>query len=107
VEGEVDTIRLMLFHIIPLRQHTIHIVRVDEAGRRIETEEHGGVVRRWHHVLQVEPGPNGTSHYLDKVDLRRWCADAAGGVPRDTSLRYRQRRWKRLASRYLQAEDVA
>jgi hypothetical protein len=102
VEGEVGTSRLMLFHVIPLHRHTIRIVHVDEARRRIETEEHGGVIRRWHHVLQVEQGPDGTSHYSDMVDV-----DAGALTPLVAFLgtflyRYRQRRWKRLSLRHLQ-----
>jgi hypothetical protein len=41
----------------------------DEQAREIETEEKGGVIRRWHHVLRVEPRSDGSSHYSDTVHV--------------------------------------
>lgn len=106
VEGEARTGWLMLFHVVPLHRHTIHVVRVDRQERRIETEERGGVLRRWHHVLHVEPAGNGRSRYSDTVDV-----DAGPLTPLvagfGTALyRYRQRRWHRLARRHLQSASA-
>jgi hypothetical protein len=97
----------MLFHVIPLHRHTIRIVQVDEAGRRIVTEEHGGVIRRWHHVLQVEQRTNGTSHYSDTVDVEAGALTPLVAFLGTVLYRYRQRRWKRLALRHLQAASAA
>jgi hypothetical protein len=106
VEGEVGTGWLTLFHVLPLHRHTIHVLRVDQQTRRIETEERGGVLRRWHHVLHVEPAGDGRSRYCDTVDL-----DAGPLTPLvagfSTALyRYRQRRWHRLVRRHLQGAST-
>lgn len=91
--------RLRLFHLIPLHRHTIRVLRVDDRAREIETEEHGGPLRSWHHVLQVEPGPGHGSRYTDTVDVDagRLTPLAVGVV--HAFYRYRQYRWRRLASR--------
>jgi hypothetical protein len=102
VEGEVGDSMLMLFHVVPLHRHTIHVVRVDEQARTIETEESGGLVRRWHHVLHVEPLDDGTSRYSDTVDIDAGRLTRAVAFFGTLLYRYRQRRWKRLALRHLQ-----
>jgi hypothetical protein len=98
-EGESVTGWLLLFHLLPLHRHTIRVVRVDHGARTLETEEGGGVLRRWNHRLSVVPLPGGTSRYSDVVDID---AGALTGVVAATSTalyRYRQRRWRRLARR--------
>lgn len=102
VEGETGTNWLMLFHVIPLHRHTIHVVRVSGHLREIETEEHGGVIRRWHHVLRVRPGGGGTSRYSDTVDIDAGVLTPVVAVAATVLYRYRQRRWRRLARRHLQ-----
>ena len=107
VEGEVGTSWLMLFHLIPLHRHTIHIVRVDDEAREIETEEKGGVVRRWHHVLRVEPRSDGSSQYSDTVDVDAGVLTPVVAFLGTKLYRYRQRRWRRLALRHLQDRQAA
>lgn len=99
--GERGTGRLMLFHLIPLSRHTIHVVEVDPSTRTLRSREHGGFLRAWNHTLHVEPTGDGTCRYSDTVDidagpLTGLVALAATGI-----YRYRQRRWHRLAHRHL------
>jgi hypothetical protein len=41
-QGETGTSWMWLFHVIPLSQHTIHVIGVDGSTRSIRTHEHGG-----------------------------------------------------------------
>jgi hypothetical protein len=100
-EGESGSGWLLLFHVLPMHRHHIRIVRVDETERTIETEEHGGLIRGWHHTLHVEPVAKGRSRYSDTVDI-----EAGGFTPVVATLsvaiyRYRQLRWRRLARKHL------
>ena len=109
VVGEKGTGWLFLFHVVPLSRHTIEVVHIDHDTMTIETEEHGGMLRRWHHTLHVEPvGDEGArSRYSDTVDID---AGLFTGVVARFSLgiyRYRQRRWHRLARKHLAADGPA
>lgn len=107
VAGERGTGWLFLFHLIPLSKHTIEVVRVDHETMTIETEEHGGMLRRWRHALHVEPLDATRSRYRDTVDIDAGpftgvVARAAVGI-----YRYRQRRWRRLARKHLAVDGPA
>lgn len=111
LEGRIDPITageagsgwLFAFGLVPVHRHTIEVVDVDEGERRITTHEHGGILRRWDHVLHVAPDPAGParSRYSDTVTI-----DAGRLTPLVARLavgiyRYRQRRWRALARRHL------
>lgn len=97
-QGETYTGWLLLFHVVPLHRHTITVVAVDPQQRKVQTEERGGLLRRWHHTLAVEPVTEATARYSDTIDidagpftgLMYWSATAL--------FRYRQWRWQRLAA---------
>ena len=96
-EGDVIRVRLFFFHVLPAWKHEIRIVGLDEEARRIETMEHGGSVKRWNHVITVEPAGERRSRYTDRIDL-----DAGRLTPLIAGYaklfyRYRQRRWRKLA----------
>ncbi|RAY12913.1 hypothetical protein DPM19_23170 [Actinomadura craniellae] len=100
-EGECGTGWILLFHLVPLSRHTIHLVEIDPATRSLRSREHGGFLRAWNHTLHVEPTGERTCRYSDTVDidagpLTGLVALAATGI-----YRYRQRRWRRLVRRHL------
>ena len=95
--GDVIRVRLLLFHVLPAWKHEIRVIEVDDAQRRIATEEHGGAVKRWNHVIEVDSGLAGGTRYTDSIDIE---AGALSPVIRGYArlfYRYRQRRWRRLA----------
>jgi len=102
VEGEEGSGWMLLFHVVPLARHTIHIVEVDAATRTIRSDEHGGVLKAWRHTLHVEPDGDGTqARYSDTVEidagtLTPLVARIAVGI-----YRYRQRRWHKLVRQHL------
>jgi hypothetical protein len=103
-EGECGTAWLWAFGLVPAYRHTIEVVRADPATGTIVTHEHGGVLRRWDHTLQVEAAADGRPdrcRYRDTVTI-----DAGALTPLVAALaagiyRYRQRRWRALARRHL------
>lgn len=99
VEGERGTGWLLLGHVVPLHRHTIEVVRVDDAARRLETEESGGPLRRWHHVLEVEPLGPGRCRYTDTVELDAGPLTPVAAASARALYRYRHRRWRELAGR--------
>jgi ligand-binding SRPBCC domain-containing protein len=98
-EGETYSMRLLFFGVVPAWRHHIRIVRVDEAGCEIRTEEHGGPVRSWRHRITIDGEGWGSARYVDEIEI------SAGGLTpfvwfyAQLFYRYRQMRWRRLARR--------
>ena len=100
-EGEVASGWLLFLSSIPVWRHTIHVVEVDGETRTIRTEERGGPLTRWDHVLHVEPTGPGRSRYSDTVTLDAGPLTASSAAIATALYRYRQARGRRLARRHL------
>jgi hypothetical protein len=99
--GEVVTGWIFLFHVLPVHRHRIEVAAVDPAVGVVRTEERGGVLRRWDHVLQVAPVDAGSSRYSDTVDIDAGPLTGVVAAWAELFYRYRQARWRRLARRHL------
>ena len=101
--GEVVTGWILLFHVLPLHRHRIRVAEVDAATGTIRTEERGGVLRRWDHLLRVEPLGDGTCRYSDTIDIDAGPVTPVAAAVATIFYRYRQLRWRTLARRHLRA----
>jgi hypothetical protein len=108
--GEAGSGWLFAFHVVPAYRHTIEVVAVDEETRTLRTHEHGGVLRRWDHVLHAEPvsdggaGATGTGprcRYSDTVTIDAGRLTGVVAAMAVGIYRYRQRRWHRLVRKHL------
>lgn len=104
-EGESGAGMLLLAHMIPLHKHHIHVLRVDHDSRTIETREHGGLLTRWDHSLQVRPVGEGRSLYTDTITLEAGRFTPVAAILSTGIYRYRQMRWRRLARKHLQPDQ--
>lgn len=103
-EGESGTGWLLLFHLIPLSRHTIHLVEINPDTKTLRSHEHGGMLRSWNHALRVEAVSPRACRYSDIVEI-----DAGALTPVVARLaillyRYRQRRWHKLVHKHLLPE---
>ncbi|MGH9242850.1 MAG: hypothetical protein ACRD29_00715 [Acidimicrobiales bacterium] len=99
--GESGTGWLFAFHVLPAYRHTIEVVEVDDATRTIRSHEYGGVLRRWDHVLHVEPVAPGRCRYSDTVTIDAGPLTPLVAFVSVGIYRYRQRRWHLLVSKHL------
>lgn len=106
-EGESGTAWLLLFHLIPLSRHTIHLVEIDQVTRTLRSQEHGGLLRVWNHTLHVEPVSERTCRYSDTVDIEAGTLTAVVARLAILIYRYRQRRWHKLVDKHLLPEGPA
>ena len=97
-EGETGTGWLLLFHVVPFSRHTIHVLSIDADTRTIRTREHGGVLRRWDHTLQVDPLGSGGCRYRDSVAIDAGFLTPLVAVVARGIFRYRQHRWHSLVA---------
>jgi hypothetical protein len=98
-EGTVVRVRLFFFHVLPAWRHEIRIVRLDRERREIYTNERGGPVRNWSHLIRVEavPGEQGRTRYLDEIEIAAGPLTPLVWLYAQLFYRYRQRRWRKLA----------
>ena len=89
--------RLLFFGFIPAWWHEIHIARLDEAQREIQTAEHGGPVEDWHHRITVDERGPYQSRYTDEIEIRAGLLTPLVWGYAQLFYRYRQWRWRRLA----------
>lgn len=89
--------RLWFFHLVPGWQHEIRVVSVDEEGREVRTEERGGFVRVWNHLLKVEALPGNRSRYTDEIEIDAGALAPVVWAFAHFFYRYRQARWRSLA----------
>ena len=101
-EGLTVRVRLVFFHVIPAWKHEIRIVRLDEAAREIYTNERGGGVRRWNHLLTFEPLSEQRCRYTDEIEIGAGPMTPFVWLFAHAMFRYRHIRWRKLA-RSLQA----
>jgi len=96
-EGAKVTGRLRFFHIVPGWRHELRVVRVDGGRGELRTEEGGGFVRTWNHLLKVEPLPAERSRYTDEIELDAGVFTPVVWAFAQIFYRYRQARWRSLA----------
>ena len=96
--GETLVLRLKVLG-IPANRHTLHLKQVDQAGRKIRTDEHGGALKAWHHTIQIEPTGADTCRYTDVIEFDAGRATGIAYVVVNFFFAHRQRRWRKLAQR--------
>lgn len=86
-----------LFGVLPFSLHHLRVASVNHERRALVSEEHGGLVRRWHHEIVLDPLDDRRTGYTDRIEI-----DAGPATPIVVGFahlfyRYRQRRWRALA----------
>ena len=72
---------------IPLGMWRIRVVAREDDRRRLESEERGGVVRRWDHELILEETGEGLVRWTDRVALEAPLVGLVVRLARETYVR--------------------
>ena len=96
-EGETIVGWVFLFGFIPFSRHTLHIAVIDDAARRLGSEERGGLLRTWNHDIVVTPISEERCMYRDHVELDAGIFTPIVALYAHWFYRTRQRRWRALA----------
>lgn len=94
--GDEITGWTLLFRAIPFSFHRLAVRGVDDDARTLTSEETGGLVRRWDHVISVDAEGERT-RYTDRIDIDAGPLTFVVVAYAHVFYRYRQRRWRRLA----------
>lgn len=98
-EGEVIRTRLLFFNFLPAWGHELRVVRVDDPRRELHTNEGGGFINAWNHVIRIEAGEGDYCRYTDEIEIKAGLLTPAVWLYAHLFYRYRQMRWRGLARR--------
>lgn len=96
-EGETHSGLLLAFGFLPVTRHTITLERIDAERRELQSDEHGGVVRSWRHLIRVTPVDQHSCLYEDIVEIDAGLLTPAVVAFARWFYGVRQRRWQELA----------
>jgi hypothetical protein len=82
---------------IPLGRHSIFLEEISKDRLRIQSREKGIIVRRWDHLIGLEPAEEGTKYTDEVVVEAGWLTGPVAWWAK-ILYRQRQRRWQRLLS---------
>ena len=97
-QGDTIETRLLFFHLLPAWRHTLYVVGLDEAKGELTSREAGGPIRQWNHRITIERAAGDRCRYTDEIDIKAGLLTPLVWVYAHGFYRYRQRRWRRLAS---------
>lgn len=96
VEGDTITTRLLFFGFIPAWRHSITFKKIDEKKCILYTNEGGGLVPIWNHIIQVDVNDDQTCTYTDDVEVRAGVLTILVWMYAHIFYLYRQFRWRIL-----------
>ena len=91
-------VSLYLFGIIPFGKQAVVISYPSSAPFTLRDNGHSALIRKWDHVITVEPSGNGT-HYRDRVTIKAGILTPFIWLFAQLYYRHRQRRWRQLVER--------
>ncbi len=83
----------------PQGDHIVRVVDVDERDMQIETEEHGGFVTKWRHVMHLIENYPGECQLVDTIDIKAGWRTPFVCLFAFYFYRHRHKRWQTLISR--------
>jgi ligand-binding SRPBCC domain-containing protein len=95
-QGMTADFRLLIFGIIPLGVHHIHVVEFDRHTGRIYTNESNAAVPVWNHLIRIESLGEHETRYSDEVEISAGWKTGLVSVWSRLFYKHRQKRWRRL-----------
>ena len=86
-EGSAVEVRLWFFGVLPAWRHHLAIRSIDHQRRELLSNERGGLVRVWNHLIKVESVDAARCRYTDDLEIE-------AGLFAQGFYRYRQWRWR-------------
>src|SRR5690625_5227284 len=91
--------RLLFFGVRPGWRHRLTFKEICDTKREQFTEEGGGLVPVWNHLIKVEEHDAGCSRYTDDVEIGAGWLTPLMWLYAHVFYRYRQWRWRSLLRR--------
>lgn len=93
-------VRPRMFGVLPMGTQWIVISTLDQGPSRYRLRDngHGTLVRRWDHVITIEPIDAQRCHYTDEVEVRAGLLTPFVAAFAHIFYRHRQSRWRELVA---------
>lgn len=95
-EGLVIDTRFIFFHIFPAWKHKLHVVKIDDVNKELYSNEHGGPIKIWNHLIKIVPETDRRCKYTDQVEIQAGLLTLFVWIYAHVFYRYRHYRWKKL-----------
>jgi hypothetical protein len=84
---------------VPFSRHRITVESVDHQRRALQSDEAGGPIHTWRHLITIDPLPGDPdrSRYTDRIEIDAGMLTPAIAAFAHLFYRVRQRRWRSLA----------
>ena len=94
--GVTYKLKMSLFGFIPLGNHLIEVIEINENEKRIVSNEHGSLTKIWNHTVTIRTIDEQKVEYTDKIVIKAGILTFAIWLFAHFFYRHRQRRWKKL-----------
>lgn len=94
--GTEYKLRISSFGIIPLGNHFIRLVELNQETKRIVSNEHGMLTRVWNHTITFNEIDDQTIRYTDEIEIEAGIMTLFIWLFAHIFYRHRQRKWKAL-----------
>jgi len=88
--------RLLLFHFLPLWKHNLRVVRMDKNSFELYSNESGGPIKIWNHLISIKAIEENKSLYTDQVEIVAKIFTLFIWLFANIFYRYRQFRWEMM-----------
>lgn len=95
VLGTKYKLKLSFFGIIPLGDHFIKLVELNQKEKRIVSNEHGKLTKVWNHIIRFQAIDDQTIKYTDEIEIKAGLFTLSIWVFAHIFYRHRQNRWKK------------
>ncbi|MBF0121427.1 MAG: hypothetical protein HQK79_21565 [Desulfobacterales bacterium] len=92
---EINT-KLIFFHILPAWKHCLKIIKINELDKELYSNECGGFIKTWNHLIKIDFETDCSCKYTDKVEIDAAFLTPAVWLYAKIFYRYRHYRWKKL-----------
>ncbi|MBF0119681.1 MAG: hypothetical protein HQK79_12655 [Desulfobacterales bacterium] len=92
---EINT-KLIFFNILPAWKHCLKITKINELDKELYSNECGGFINTWNHLIKIEPETDCRCKYTDQVEINAGFLTPAVWLYANIFYRYRHYRWKKL-----------
>ncbi|MFN3216880.1 MAG: hypothetical protein ACE367_10325 [Acidimicrobiales bacterium] len=84
---------------VPFSRHRITVESIDDDRRALQSDEAGGPIRSWRHLITVDevPGDPDRCRYTDRIEIDAGILTPGIAAFAHVFYRTRQRRWRSLA----------
>jgi hypothetical protein len=101
-------VRMKLFGAVPLGWQIVKVERpaTDGAKQHIRDNGRGALIRRWDHLITIEPAGPQRTRYTDRVEVEAGLLTPLVWAFARVFYAHRQRRWQHLVAHGFRYDDV-